>query len=118
GGGRGQLVMGRAAEAPAGARDLLEPRLDLLPATRLCSERLQEPAQLGCRLAQPQLDVAELVAGALELGREPLERRHRALGAGRKPGGALPVLRGERLRRAGRRFGELAHVAEPLALRA
>ena len=31
------------------------------------------------RLAQPELHVAELVAGTLELGREPLERRNGAL---------------------------------------
>ena len=53
--------------------------------------------QLGRGLAQAQLDVAQLVAGALELGREPLERRDRALGERDEAGGALALLGRQRL---------------------
>ena len=72
--------------------------------------------QLGRRLAQAQLDVAELVAGALELGREALERRDRALGDADEARGTLALLGRERLRRGRCGLGELDDVPQPLAL--
>ena len=72
--------------------------------------------QLGRDLAQAQLGVAQLVAGALELGREPLQRRDRPLGEPDEPGGALAVVGRERVRGGRGALGELGDVAEPLAL--
>ena len=67
-------------------------------------------------LAQTQLDVAQLVAGALELGREPLERRDRPLCDAGQAGSALALLGRQRLRGGRRRLGELDEVAKPLAV--
>jgi hypothetical protein len=57
----------------------LKPGFDLLEPARLRAERREERAQLRSGLAQPELDVAQLVAGARELGRERLDRRYRPL---------------------------------------
>ena len=54
----------------------------MLDAVRLGLERGEEAAQVGAELAQPQLELTQLLARARELGREPLERRERALGGG------------------------------------
>ena len=72
--------------------------------------------QVGRDLAQPQLGVAQLVAGALELRRQPLQRRDRPLGEPDEPGGSLAVVGRERVRGRGGALGELGDVAEPLAL--
>ena len=80
---REQLFVGLARGSGASVGDALEPGLDLLEPARLGAERGEERAQLGRGLAQPQLDVAQLVAGARELGRERLERRDRPLGRAR-----------------------------------
>ena len=53
--------------------------------------------EVGRGLAQAELDVAQLVAGALQLGREPFERRDRALRERDETGGALAVVGSERL---------------------
>ena len=75
---REQLVVRRAAEAALRLGDPVEPGLELLEPARLRFERGQEGVEIGRGLAQPELDVAQLVAGALQLRREPLERRDRA----------------------------------------
>src|SRR5205807_7634741 len=75
--GRGpleQLLVARGAEAPLRLRDPVEARLELLQTSRLGLERREARAEVGRGLAQAQLDVAQLVAGALELGSEPLAR--------------------------------------------
>ena len=79
-------------------------------------ERGEEGAEVGADLAQPQLEVAQLLAGRCELRCEPLERGQRALGGGREPGRALPLVRRERLGGAGGSLGELGDVPQPLAL--
>ena len=92
-----QLVVALAAEAPLRLGDLVERRLELFEASGLGLERREERVQLRGGLAQPQLDVAQLVAGALELGREPLERRDGALGERDEAGCALALVRRQRL---------------------
>ena len=94
-----QLVVGVAAEAAPQVGEPLELALDLLEPVGLGLEREQERPQLARRLAQPQLDIAQLASRARELGREVLERRDRALRSGRQAGGALALLGSERLGR-------------------
>ena len=72
--------------------------------------------QLRGRLAQAQLDVAQFVAGALELGREPLERCDRTLGERDETGRAVALVGGERLGGSRCRLRELRYVTQPLAL--
>ena len=112
-----QLVVGLSTEASPRVGDALKPALDLLQPARLRAERGEERAQLRRRLAEPELDVTQLVAGARELGRERLERRDRALGARREGRGAVAVLGCERLCRGGRAGDELFESKQPLALR-
>ena len=69
----------------------------MLEPVRLGLQRGEERAQVGADLAQPQLDVAQLLTRTGELGREPLERGERALGGGREPGRALALVRRDRL---------------------
>ena len=56
------------------------------------------------------------IAGRGELGREPLERRDRALGGGDQVGRALALVGRERVAAADAAARELGHVAKPLAL--
>ena len=77
----------------------LELLLDLLDAIRIGLERDEEAAQVGSHLVQPQREIAELVARARELRRQPLERGDRALGGAGERRRALAVLGRERLRR-------------------
>src|SRR5947199_103156 len=82
----------------------------------LRAERRKERPQLRGRLAQSELDVAQLVAGPRELRREALERRDGPFRARRETRGALAVLRRDCLR-GGRRAGDqLLEVPEPLPL--
>ena len=115
-GAREQVVVVGGAEAAARVRDPLQLALDVLEPVGLGLERGEEGAQVGADLAQAQLEVAQLLAGSRELGREPLERRQRALGGGREPGRALALVGRERLGGPGRALGELGDVAQPLAL--
>ena len=91
-------------------------RLDLLEPARLGAERVEKRAQVGRGLAQAKLDVAQLVAGARELGRKRLERRDGALGEPGQARRSFTVLRRERLYGRCRTRDELLEVAEPLAL--
>ena len=75
GGAREQLLVGLAAVAPSHVGDAVEFALDVLEPVWLGLERCEEGVQVGGGLAQAQLDVAELVAGAFELGGEPFEGR-------------------------------------------
>ena len=109
-----QLLVARGAEAPLRLRDPVEARLELLEPSRLGLQRREKRAEVGRGLAQAQLDVAQLVAGALELGSEPLEGRHRPLCERDEAGGAVAVLGRERVRRRRSRFRELGDVPEPL----
>ena len=111
-----QLLVGLAAEAPLRLCDAVERRLELLEASRLGLERREERVQLRRGLAEAQLDVAQLVAGPLELGSEALERRDRTLGSADEPCGALALVGCQRLRRGRRRLGELDDVPKALAL--
>ena len=79
-------------------------------------EREQERLQLARRLAQAQLDIAQLASCARELRRQVLERRDGALGGGGEAGGAASLLGGKRLGRLGRALRELGHVPQSLAL--
>ena len=115
-GAREQLLVARAAEAAFGVGDPVEARLDLLEAAGLGLERGEEGPEAARRLAQAQLGVAQLVAGALELRRDPLERRDRPLGGAGEACGPFAVVGRERL---GGRLGggrELGDVPEPLPL--
>ena len=113
----GEQLLGRlAAEAPPRVGDPVELALDLLEPARVGLEHRQERAQGARRLAQAQLGVAELVGGLLQLRREPLDRRERALGGRGQAGGALALLGIERLRRRGRALDQLGQVPQPLAL--
>ena len=118
GGTREQLFVGLRAEASLRVGDALEAGLDLLEPARLGAERGEKRAKLRSRLAQAELDVTQLVAGARELGRERLERRHRSLGACRQRRGAVAFLGRERLCRGGGAGDELLEAEQPLALRA
>ena len=60
-------------------------------------ERVEKRAKVGRGLAQAKLDVAELVAGARELGSKRLERCDGALGEPGQAGRSFAVLRRERL---------------------
>ena len=109
-----QLLVRRDAEPALRLGDSVQPGLELLQPARLRLERGEKRAQLGCGLAQPELDIAQLVARPLQLRREALERRDRPLGERDETGRAFAVLRGERIRRSGCRLGELGHVTQPL----
>ena len=76
----------------------------------------KEAAQVGAHLAQPQLEVAQLLARPRELGGEPLERCERVLGRGGEADCSLALLRRKRLGCARRSLGELGDVAQPPAL--
>ena len=115
---RQQLVVARDAEAALRLRDAVEACLQLFQPSRLGLERRKERAQLGRGLAQAELDVAQLVAGALELGRQPLERSDGPLGDRDQTGRALSLLGCQRFRRRGRSLGELGDVPQPLAVAA
>jgi hypothetical protein len=105
-----QLVVAPTAEAALRVGDPLELGLDLLETAGLGLERGQERAQVEGRLPQPQPAVAELLAGAGELGRQALERPDRALRLRDQPGRAVAVVGGERLGRGRRPLGELGDV--------
>ena len=96
--------------------DPVELGLELLQPARLRLERGEEGVEIGRGLAQPELDVAQLVAGPLQLGREPLEGRHRALCKRDEVRCAVAVVRSERRRGSGRAVGELRDVPVPLSL--
>ena len=72
--------------------------------------------EVGRRLAQAKLDIAKLVAGSLQLGREPLERSDRPLRERDEVGGPVAVVGRERRRGRAAAGGELGHVTVPLAL--
>ena len=115
---RQQLLVARGTEAALRLRDAVEAGLKLFEPPRLGLERRKERAQLGRGLAQAELDVAQLVAGTLELRRQPLERSDGPLGDRDQTGRALSVLRCERLRRRRRSLRKLGDVPQPLAVAA
>src|ERR687888_85682 len=90
-----ELVRGGSARVVKLRDEPLELGLDLLEPAGVGLERREERAQLGRRLAQPQLGVAQLGARSLELRRELLERRDRALGKRDEARSSLPVVRSE-----------------------
>ena len=102
--------------APLRGGDPVELRLDLLEPPRLGLERGGEGREVACALTQAELDVAELLRGARELRSEPLHLGEGALRVRDERRGAVAVLGGERGARRRGRGGELAQVAEPLAL--
>ena len=71
--------------------------------------------EIGGRLAQAELDVAQLVAGALQLGSDPFQRSDRALRERDEVRGSVAVVGGERCDGRGGPGGELGDVAVPLA---
>src|SRR5436190_19414059 len=89
----------------------------MLDAVGLGLQGREERRQLGGGLPQPQLDVAELVAGPGELGRDRLQWRDGTLGARRQARGAVAVLRRKRAGCGRGSIGELREVAQSLALR-
>ena len=111
-----QLGVGVAAEAPSEIGQPLELALHVLEPVGLGLEREQERLQLARRLAQAQLDIAQLASCARELRRQVLERRDGALRGGGQAGGAASLLGGKRLGRLGRALRELGHVPQSLAL--
>ena len=113
---REQVVVVGGAEAAAGVADPLQLSLHVLDAVGLGLERGQEPTQVGAELAQPQLEIPQLLACAGELGCKPLERCERALGGGGEAGRAVALLGRKRLGRGLSSLGQLGDVAEPLPL--
>ena len=111
-----ELLVALAAEPAPRLGDPVELGLDLLEPVGLGLERGEKGAELGGCLAQPQLDVAQLVPGTLELGGEPLERRDRPLGQSDEARRALALLRRQRLAGRSDALRELGHVAQALAL--
>ena len=67
-------------------------------------------------LAEPDDELAQLLADALELGREPLERRQGALGGRRGRRAPSPSSGSSGRGRAGRALAELGDVPHPLPL--
>jgi hypothetical protein len=59
-----QFVVRLRPEAALCLGDAVETRLDLFEASRLGLECRQESTELARRLPQPQLDAAQLIAGA------------------------------------------------------
>ena len=111
-----QLFVRLGPEASLRVGDAVELLLDLLEPARLRLERRQEAAELARGLAKPELDVAQLVAGARQLRREALERCHRSL---RRRGQSRSTLAFVGSKRRGGRSGalcELGHVAQTLPL--
>ena len=106
-----QLVVGHGAEAPPRGGHRVEPLLDLLEAAGVCVECGDERAQVGACVAQAQIDVAQLLGDAGELGRDRGERLERALGvrdelaAPSPSSGARAVGHGRALAQLGRRAG-------------
>src|SRR5207237_10926548 len=113
---REQRVVRRAPEAALRLSDPVEFGLELFEPARLRFERSEEGVEVGGRLAQAELDVAQLVAGTLQLRSEPLEGRDRALGERDEASSAFALVRGERRGGGGRSGGELDDVTVPLAL--
>ena len=113
-----ELLERRRAEAALEIGDAREPLLDLLERSRVGFERREEGVQVAAHLAEPDRDVPELGRRRAQLGRDPLERRERALGAGSQRGGAFALLGRDRVGRLRGRLLELGDMAEPLPLRA
>ena len=113
-----QLFVGLAAEAALGVGNSVERRLELFEPSRLGLERREKRVQLRRRLTESQLDVAQLVAGALKLGSEPFERRHRTLRERDEPCGTVAVLGCQRSCGGGGRLRELGHVTQAFTLAA
>ena len=88
-----ELLVGRAPKAAFRLGDPVELELDLRQAVRFCFERRQKAAEIGRGFPQSQLDVAQLVAGALEVRRETLEWGHFPFGNGNQARGSLPLFR-------------------------
>src|SRR5262249_56519027 len=102
-----ELLVRRAAEAPFGRGDRVELGLELVETAGLRLEGGEKGMEIGCGLAQAELDVAQLVARALQLGREPLERRDRALRQRDEIGGSLALVGRESRSRLGSAGGAL-----------
>ncbi len=116
GGAREQLLVRLAAEAALRLGDPVELGLELLESAGLGLEGSEESAKVRRRFAQAKLDVPQLVAGGLELGRDLLERRDCSLGETDEAARSLAVVRRERGRR---RLGggcEVGDVTDPLAV--
>ncbi len=111
GGTRKQVLVVRRAEAAAGVADPLQLSFDVLDAVGLGLQRREEAAEVGAELAQPQLEVSQLLARPRELGCEALERGERALGGGGEPRGPLTFVRRERLGCTGGALCKLGQVA-------
>ena len=114
---REQLLERRAAEAALGVGDPLELGLDLLEPAGLGLERRQERAQLERRLAQAQLDVAQLVAAPrASSGASDSSGATARSARADEPAGAVALVGRERVDRRADALGELGHVPQPLAL--
>ena len=111
-----QLFVRAGPEAPLRLGDAVELRLDLLQPPRLGLERGGERSEVARRLAEPDLDVAELLRRLGELRGEPLHLAEGALRVRDEGCRALAILGGERGARDGGRVRELGHVPEPLSL--
>src|SRR5439155_8669075 len=105
-----------AAKAPPRVRDPLEPRLDLLAAPRVAVESGEERTEGAGRLAQPELGVAQVVAGPGQLRGETLDRGDRCLRLGSQTGCPGALVRVDRLRGPCGRVDELCGVPHALTL--
>ena len=112
-----ELVVRRRREAAPEVGDRLQPLLDALERARLRVERRDEAVEVAAGLAQPHGEVAQLLRGRAELGRDALERRERALREGGERRRALALVGRDRRGGGVRRLGELLDVAEALAPR-
>ena len=113
-----QLVEARRTMAPLRVRDPVEPLLDLRHPGGIGVERVGEASHVAPDLAQADDEVAQLAGRGLELGREALERRKRALGSSGEGAGAVPVVRLDRRHGGLGTLAELGDVPHPLAFRA
>ena len=71
--------------------------------------------QVAAHLAQADGEIAELLGGRAELGRDSLERRERTLGTRRERGCALTLFGSDGFGSARSRLLELRDVAKALA---
>ena len=113
---REQLRVGLAAEPPLGVGDPLQLRLHLLQPIGLGLQRVEKPPQLERRLVQPELGVAKLTRGHLELWSDPRDLGQGPLRSSDERGRALTLVRRERRHGPARRLRELGHVPKPLTL--
>ncbi len=105
-----ELAERLGAIAAAKVGEPVQLALDVLEPPGVAVERREEAAELGRRLPELQLCLAQHVARRPQLGREAFERLQRPLGARDQVGGAVAVVGRERRRRGGRSRRELGYM--------